>query len=158
MKKPIPSLLAISAVTLGLSLTSCVDPYAATYGSASVTTYDPGYTVRTLPSGYRTEIVSGTTYYYHNGSYFRPRDNRYIVVDAPRSSRYYDEYRRHRGGSHRDRDRDRYRDQRDSNVRVITRLPDGSRQVTVRGNTYYQHRDDYYRRQGSGYVTVARPF
>jgi hypothetical protein len=52
-------------------------------GVASVTTYNPGYVVRTLPSGYQTRVVSGTTYYTSNGTYYRPHSGGYVVVEAP---------------------------------------------------------------------------
>jgi len=51
--------------------------------TASVTTYSPGYVVRTLPSGYQTRVVSGTTYYTYHGTYFRPHTGGYVVVAAP---------------------------------------------------------------------------
>lgn len=157
----IPLALTISALAVGLTMTSCVAPYDA-YGSTTVTTYSPGYRINSLPRGYRTEIVGGSTYYYHNGSYYRPRSGGYVVVDAPRSSRYSRDYDRYRRGNRDQRDyRDQRpgsrRDQRD-NVNIISRLPDGYRSMNHRGQTYYQHRGQYYRRQGSGYITVARPY
>lgn len=51
--------------------------------AATVTTYSPGYVVRTLPSGYETRVVSGTTYYTYHGTYFRPHGGGYVVVTAP---------------------------------------------------------------------------
>lgn len=163
MNKTVPTLLAASSLAIGLSMTSCVAPYDA-YGTTTVTSYNPGYRINSLPSGYRTEIIGGSKYYYHNGSYYRPRSGGYVVVDAPRSSRYYKDYDRYRNRDQRDgrrgdyRDRRDRRDRRDANVDIISRLPDGHRAVNVRGNTYYQHRDRYYRRQGSGYVIVRNPF
>ncbi len=158
MNKTIPTLLAVSSLAIGLSVTSCVTPYDA-YGSTSVTTYSTGHRINSLPRGYRTEIIGGDTYYYNDGSYYRSRSGGYVVVDPPRSSRYFKEYDRHRNHNHRDdRRRGSYRDQRNDSVNVITRLPNGYRTVNVRGNTYYQHRDRYYRRQGNGYITVNRPF
>ncbi len=154
MNKTIPTLLAASALTVGLSMTSCVTPYDA-YGTTTVTTYSSGHRVNSLPRGYRTEIIGGNTYYYNDGNYYRSRSGGYVVVDPPRSSRYFDEYDRHRNHNHR---RGNRRDHRNDNVNVITRLPNGYRTVTVRGDTYYQHRDRYYRRHGNGYVTVNSPF
>jgi hypothetical protein len=49
----------------------------------TVTTYSPGYIARTLPSGYQTRVVRGTTYYTYGGTYFRPHSSGYVVVDAP---------------------------------------------------------------------------
>ncbi len=59
------------------------------------------------------------------------------MVEAPRSS--YD-----RSGGYRETS--------------ITRLPRGYREVSHRGNRYYQVDDVYYQRQGSVYVTVTRPY
>lgn len=150
MNHKIPTLLAISSLTIGFGLTSCVAPYDA-YGGTTVTTYSPGHRINSLPGGYRTEIIGGSTYYYHNGSYYRSGSGGYVVADAPRSSRYYREYDRYRSDQ-------RYRGDRRDNLNVVTRLPDGHRAVNVRGQKYYQHKDNYYRRQGNGYITVNRPF
>lgn len=152
MNHKIPSLLVISSLAIGLGLTSCVAPYDA-YGTTTVTTYSPGHRINSLPGGYRTEIIGGSTYYYHDGSYYRSGSGGYTVVEAPRSSRYYKDYNRYRSDAS-----DRYRGDRRDNVNVVTRLPDGHRAVNVRGQTYYQHKDNYYRRQGNGYITVNRPF
>ncbi len=65
-------------------------------GRTTVTTYQPGYTTRSLPSGYRTENISGRDYYYHNGAYFLRNSGGYVVTEAPRQSRYYTEYTRYR--------------------------------------------------------------
>lgn len=146
MKNRIPVVLAASSLAIGLSMSSCVAPYDA-YGPTTVTGYSPGYRANSLPQGYRTEIIGGNTYYYHNGAYYRSRSGSYVVVDAPRSSRYYRDYDQYNRRSH-----------RNQNVNVITRLPSGYRAVTVQGETYYQHRNSYYRRHGNGYTGVARPF
>ncbi len=163
MKANLKTVIAFSAIATGLGLTSCVAPYDA-YGSGggstSVTTYSTGQRFNTLPGGYRTETVSGNTYYYHNGHYYNRRSGGYVIVDAPSSSRYYSEYSRYRGQDRNYNGRDdRYdRNSRNNQTRVITRLPSGYRTVTHRGQSYYQHQNQYYRRQGSGYVTVTSPF
>jgi len=154
MNHKIPTLLAISSLAIGLTMTSCVAPYDA-YGTTTVTTYSPGHRINSLPGGYRTEIIGGSTYYYHNGSYYRSGSGGYVVVDAPGSSHYQREYDRYRSDRYRDQ---RYRGDRRDNVNVVTRLPDGHRAVNVRGQKYYQHKDNYYHRQGNGYITVNRPF
>lgn len=123
---------------LGLAITSmlpsCVDARAGYRGpQASVSV---GYEARTLPIGYRTEVIGGTSYYIHNGVYYRPRSGRYVVVEAPRPA-----YIR---GSHRDV--------------IITRLPSGYRTVTHRGVRYYQAGSVYYQQRGTGYVVVGRPY
>jgi hypothetical protein len=143
------SILLCAVIGAGLGLSSCVAPYEG-YTSTSVTTYRPGYTVQTLPSGYRAEVIAGTNYYYHNGAYFQRRNNNYVVVEAPRSSRYYEEYTRYRGRT--------YHNHPDGSAHVITQLPRGYTTVEYRGTPYYRYQDRYYRRQGSGYVVVPNPF
>jgi hypothetical protein len=152
----------IAGVALSMGLASCVDPYYSQGGgSVSVTSYSPGYRVTSLPGGYRSEIISGSTYYYHDGSYYRRGSGGYVVVNAPRSSRYYDDYsRRHlttqQGRGYRDSS-SRY-DRRYQRGETITRLPDGYREVNHRGVTYYQAGDRYYRRNGETYVITNRPY
>jgi hypothetical protein len=94
MKAQSISLLTASGLAIGM-LTSCVVPYDSN-GETSLTTtyYQPGYRINALPSGYRSEVISGSNYYYHNGAYYRPESNGYVVVEAPRTSRYYSEYDR----------------------------------------------------------------
>jgi hypothetical protein len=130
-------LLAIGAAGLGLS--NCVDPYYT--GGTSVTTYSPGCTVPSLPSGYATVTVGGTRYYRHDNVYFRPRGNGYVVVEAPD--------RRHGARG----DRHRYDDSR-----YVTRLPHGYRTVRHDGRVYHQSGDTYYVTREVGHVMVPGPF
>lgn len=155
-----PLLLGLLGVAAATLLSSCVDPYAQNQGYPQqqvTTTYRTGYEVRSLPSGYRTEVIGGTRYYNHNGTYYRPRSGRYVVVESPRSSRdgysRSDGYRRSDGYSR----SDRY-DPRGGQVTVIRELPRGYRTVTHRGTRYYQADNTYYQQQGSGYVAVRSPF
>ncbi|MES2981051.1 MAG: DUF6515 family protein [Verrucomicrobiota bacterium] len=179
--QPFKSLMVLSSVAVGLSLSSCVDPNYNAYGhnshhSGYSSGYSPGYRITSLPRGYRTENISGRTYYYHDGHYYQPNSGGYAVVTAPRSSRYYTEYSRYRQpstttyrtreGSYNGRtdqryDRDSRYDDRDSRyggAQIVTRLPSGYREVNHRGVTYYQSGDRYYSRQGNGYVIVQRPY
>lgn len=39
--------------------------------------------VRVLPSGYRTTVVRGTTYYYTGNTYYRTAPGGYVVVTRP---------------------------------------------------------------------------
>lgn len=150
MKSPIKYTLAAAGLGIGMSLTSCVAPYDAATTTTSVTTYRPGYTVNTLPGGYRSEVIAGSDYYYYNGNYFRRSGSSYVVVDAPRRSRYYDEYTRYGNRT--------YRSDVDGRTTVIRELPRGYTTVNHRGEPYYRYQDRFYRRQGSGYVIVASPF
>ncbi len=152
----------ITGVVLSMGLASCVVPYDSHGGSSvSVTRYSPGYRVTSLPGGYRSETISGSTYYYHDGYYYRQGSGGYVVVDAPRSSRYYDDYNNRQRTYQSGRD---YRtasgrnDQQYTRTRTITHLPSGYREVNHRGNTYYQAGDRYYRRQGEGYIIVSSPY
>ncbi len=89
-------------LTLGLGglLTSCVDDPYYVGGSATVSSYRPGYVVSSLPPYYETEIIGGVQYYRRDNIYYRPRGNRYVIVEAPRGSR---------GWSDRNRDGRQYR-------------------------------------------------
>jgi hypothetical protein len=156
-------LFVITGVVLCMGLASCVVPYDSYGGNtATVTTYRPGYRINSLPGGYRSETISGSTYYYHDGHYYRQASGGYVVVDAPRNSRYHDDYGRRQQIHQPDRlyreSPDRH-DGRYERGEVITRLPAGYRQVNQRGNTYYQVGDRYYRRQKDrSYVIVSNPF
>lgn len=151
--------LVIGGVALCIGLASCVVPYdSQVAGPVSVTSYSPGYTVTSLPGGYRSEAIAGSTYYYHDGYYYRQGSGGYVVVDAPRTSRYYDEYSRRQRTYQPDREASARQNQRYDNGQVITRLPQGYRVVNHRGNTYYQAGDQYYRRQGETYVITTSPY
>lgn len=130
-----PVLLGAFGFALATMLPSCVDPYYAHNPGPppQVTTYSAGYEVRALPPGYRTEIIGGTQYYNYNGTYYRPRSGRYVVVEAPRN------YNR---PPHR------------QDVVIVRELPRGYRVVNHRGVRYYQVNNTYYERRGSGYVQV----
>lgn len=152
----------ITGVALCMGLASCVVPYDS-HGESSVTItrYSPGYRVNSLPGGYRSETILGNTYYYHDGYYYRTGSEGYVIVDAPRGSRYYDDYNRRQRNSQTRREyqeASNRHNQRYERGEVVTRLPDGYRVVNHRGNTYYQTEDRYYRRQGDSYVIVSRPY
>jgi hypothetical protein len=131
--------LACLGLAVGALLSSCVDPYYAGQGgpSSRVVEYRQNREIRRLPSGYRTEVIDGNNYYNHNGTYYRRQSGGYVVVEAPRP---------------------RYGSSQDYRETSITRLPRGYREVTHRGNRYYQVNDVYYQRRGSVYVTVTRPY
>lgn len=164
----------ITGMALCMGLTSCVVPYDSNGGgSVTVSRYSPGYRINSLPGGYRSETISGSTYYYHDGYYYRSGSGGYVVVDAPRSSRYYDDYSRRQRTYQTNRNHQTSRDyqtnqdyrsssnrdgQRYERTQIITRLPDGYREVNYRGQRYYQSGDRYYRRQGDSYIIVSRPY
>lgn len=151
MKTTTKTILLTAGLATVLGLSSCVSPYdTGASTTTSVTTYRPGYTVNSLPSGYRSETIGGTNYYYHNGAYYQRRNNSYAVVQAPRQSRYYNEYTQYGNTT--------VHNHRDGSSHVINELPSGYSTVEYRGTPYYRYQDNYYRRQGSGYVTVASPF
>lgn len=143
--------LGCLGITLGILLPGCVESYAQDYGSPYATTaYRPGYEVRVLPPGYRSEVIGGTRYYHHSGTYYRPRSGGYVVVEAPRTSyssqtRVYDSAARpdhpyaHRDG-------------------LVPRLPSGYRAINTGRGRYYEYNDTYYQQRGSGYAIVGRPY
>lgn len=92
------SVLVVAGVALCMTVTSCIIPVDANMDrpgySGQYTTYQPGYRINSLPYGYRSEMISGRTYYYHDGAYFRRDQNGYVIIDAPRQSRYYGDYDR----------------------------------------------------------------
>ena len=159
----------IALFTLGTAtalLSGCVETYSPAPGGAVVTTYQPGYVVQTLPQGYRTEVISGTRYYYHDNVYYRPQGSSYVVVRSPRpggtgwdgNQRGYD---RDWDGVDRDgdgRDRDDYQHHRHSEVRVIHTLPSGYVVVNRSGQRYYRVGNVYYQSRSGGYVVVDSPF
>jgi len=129
-----PTLLGAFGIALATTLPSCVDPhYAHNPGPPRDTGYSAGYEVNALPPGYRTEIIGGTQYYNYNGTYYRPRSGRYVVVEVPRSYN---------------------RQPRQQEVVVVRQLPRGYRVVNHRGVRYYQVNDTYYEQRGSGYAQV----
>ena len=152
MKITTKTILVTAGIAAAFGLSSCVSPYdtGSATTSTSVTTYRPGYTVNSLPGGYRSESIGGTNYYYHNGAYYQRRNDSYTVVEAPRRSRYYNEYTQYGNTT--------VHNHQDGSSHVINELPSGYRTVDYRGTPYYSYQDRYYRRQGSGYVTVASPF
>lgn len=151
----------IAGLALCIGLSSCVASYDSP-GYAQATVYSPGYRVTALPGGYRSEVISGSTYYYHDGYYYRPSSGGYIVVDAPRSSRYYSDYgRRHQTTqpSRRIETQGNNRDnQRYEESGSLSRLPRGYREVNHRGTKYYVVGDRYYQRRNNSYIVVSRPY
>ena len=125
-----PIILGSFALSLATLLPSCVAPYPG--GQASSVSI--GYEVRSLPSGYRTEVVGGTSYYVHDGHYYRSRSGRYVVVEAPRGR------------------------QGPSRQIYIDRLPPGYKVVRYGGRQFYQVNGHYYQQSGRKYVTVEKPY
>jgi hypothetical protein len=140
--KPRSTIGCLSLLAATLSFTGCVDPYYAGGGVTVASTYQPGYVVTTLPSGYRTERIGGTSYYHHGEVYYRPHGRGYVVVESPH---------RHRGDRHR-RPGDYHEE------RVIRQLPSGYQVVTHRGTRYYRAGNVYYQPRGEGYIVVRSPF
>jgi hypothetical protein len=156
-------MFVIAGAALCMGLGSCMFPYDdyGNHGSGYTSVYRPGYRVDSLPGGYRSELISGNTYYYHDGFYYRPSSGGYVVVDAPRGSRYYDDYNRRQRSYQTNREYRGSPDRHDGRYErgeVLTRLPDGYRVVNHRGETYYQAGDRYYRRQGETYIVTTRPY
>lgn len=140
--KTTTTILSLLAAGSGALLTSCVDPYYAGPSSATVTVHRPGYVVQTLPHGYRSEVIAGTNYYYHDNVYYRPQGRGYVVVESP-----------HRHRHDHDWDRGPRRE-----VTVIRELPSGYTVVNHRGQRYYRAGNVYYQSQAGGYIVVRSPF
>ena len=121
-----PIILGSFALSLATLLPSCVASYPAGQSSS----VSVGYEVRSLPSGYRTEVVGGTSYYVHDGHYYRSRSGRYVVVEAPRGR------------------------QRPPRQIYVDRLPPGYRVVRRGGQQYYYANNRYYQKSGSRYLAV----
>lgn len=158
--------LLFTASAAALLTTSCVvETYDPPHTTVTTTTYEPGYVVRTLPSGYRTEVISGTRYYYHDNVYYRPQGSSYVVVKSPRpGGRGWDGnqrgYDRDWDGHDRDgdgRDRDDF-DHRHRDVTVVRTLPAGYVVVNRGGQRYYRAGNVYYQSRSGGYVVVHDPF
>ncbi|BCX48177.1 SH3 type 3 domain-containing protein [Haloferula helveola] len=133
--------LHLLALAGSLALASCVVPTDGVV-TARTTVYEPGYRVSTLPTGYSSVMVGGDRYYTHNGTYYRRRDNGYVVVESPRH--HHDRYDHHART---------HRDHYNTGAYVQT-LPNGYRTITRNGDTYYHYDDSYFRRRGDGYVVV----
>jgi hypothetical protein len=139
------SILAVGAVIAScLSLSSCVEPngsnYGTNYGTSFTTLQQQGYQLNALPRGYRSETISGSTYFYHKGKYYRRSSTGYIETQAPRNSQYYNEYEQLRQYDYRD-----------------NLPPDGYQSETISGVTYYYRNGKYYRRSSRGYEEINAP-
>lgn len=72
--------LAIALVLVGCSLTIIALPADV---SASWRRHNDAVVVNTLPAGHRVVRVGSSTYYVHNGRYYRSRGKSFVVVRAP---------------------------------------------------------------------------
>ncbi|NNE93480.1 MAG: hypothetical protein HKN23_17680 [Verrucomicrobiales bacterium] len=99
-----------------------------------VVAYRYGQSVARLPFGYRKVIVDDDVYYYHNGTYFTPRGNAYVVVNRPFRTVSYN-----------------YGDYYDE-------LPRRYQTVKFGHRTFYTADGRFYRMRGGRYVTVQDPF
>lgn len=74
---------ALSWIAMGLMATSCIAIRTREPDRVVTVTTGPGYAVRTLPAGYRTVVVRGTTYYTSGDVYYRTAPGGYVVVERP---------------------------------------------------------------------------
>lgn len=162
LQQKLKPLCFISSMMIGLGLSACVGTAYDANDSVGTTYHSTGHQIVSLPSGYRTEQISGSDYYYHDGYYYQPSSSGYTVVNAPSTSLYYDDYSRarqiHTTTSSRRVGSYNRRGQPYNSTQIITRLPSGYREVDYRGDTYYRAGDSYYKRQSNGYVIVQSPF
>ncbi len=73
---------ALAITTLGGCVVVPRTPVAVVSEPAPVV-YQPGYTVNTLPAGYRTVRYQRNVYYVDRDTYYRPHGRRYVVVPRP---------------------------------------------------------------------------
>ena len=189
------TIVAITSLGLGLTLSSCIDPNAAAYYAAggnyqggsnysapqrnsqpawannsrppnrniTVQTVSPRSNpnvLRSLPRGYKTEVLEGVRYFSHNGTFYRPSANGqgYVVVGTPRGSRYVNGG----GGGGGGRNSGGGGGGRSSSGGggggdFLARLPSNNQQVIVRGIKYWVVNGSYYRPAAGGYKRVAAP-
>ncbi|MES2996484.1 MAG: DUF6515 family protein [Verrucomicrobiota bacterium] len=138
------------AGVLAVCASSCVTP--DTTMTATTTTYQPGYTVTSLPSGYSTVTVEGQRYYQSNDVYYRSEGGRYVVVGNPYGGRTYGTQ------SFSDRGSRSSRGQGSRGTPVMRRLPTGAQVRTHAGVQYYEHGGTFYRAEGDGYMVVPSPY
>ncbi len=141
-----PTTLILTATTVAaFSLTACVterivetNPVGTTSSSTTVTTYEPGYTTTSLPTGYTTRTVSGSQYYVVGDTYYTRSPSGYTVVASPdvTTSAVVDP----RGSGY------------------VSTLPPGYTTRTYRGSDYYYSGGNYYRKDPRGYVSVPAPY
>ncbi len=156
-----PMLLCTAAAAL-LAASCTVETYTpAETSTVTVTDYQPGYVVHTLPTGYRTEVISGARYYHHDNVYYQSQGGDYVVVKPPRpggvgwdgNQRGYD-----RDWDGRDEDGDGRDRDFDGSIAVIKTLPDGYVVVNHGGTRYYRAGNVYYQARTGGYAVVESPF
>lgn len=128
-------LISLASLSIFL-LSSCVDPNYYNTGSSG-TSYSTSATFTTLPHGYRTIYVSGNPYYYCGSRWYRRSGSHYITCARPYG--YYGTI----GRTH--------------HYQSVSRLPYGYRSTYVGGHRYYTHRNTWYRKSGSRYVTCSKP-
>ncbi len=158
--KPITLTATAAVAATSLLLTGCVTERVVERDSADVTTtrrsttsvstYEPGYTVQTLPRGYTTRTVSGRQYYLADDVYYTQDTNGYTVVTDPASPDYLAAnappirtgvVRNPSGPS-----------------TYLTTLPGGYTTRTYNGRDYYVSGTNTYARDSRGYVIVDSPF
>lgn len=75
--------LSLALLATGLTVTGCIAIRSREPDRVVTVTNSPGYVVRTLPVGYRTVVVRGTTYYSSGNVYYRAQPGGYVVVERP---------------------------------------------------------------------------
>jgi hypothetical protein len=84
MKTPYYFSALAGGALMALGFTGCVENAPPPpQPVAQTVTYQPGYVVTTLPTGYTTSVYRGATYYTYNGVYYRTAPKGYVVVTSP---------------------------------------------------------------------------
>ncbi len=157
--KLLPFAASAAAVT-SLLMTACVtdrvidaddEVTATTTRSSTVATYEPGYTVESLPVGYQTRKVAGRQYYLADDVYYTRDTNGYTVVSDPAAPDYLATNAPPvRTGV--------VRNPSGPSYETIQTLPNGYQTRTYNGREYYILGTDTYVRGPQGYVITTSPF
>jgi len=74
---------ALAIATLGGCVVAPAPQPVAVVRQSPPVVYQPGYTVDTLPAGYRTVRYNRSVYYVDRDTYYQPSGRRYVVVTRP---------------------------------------------------------------------------
>ncbi len=129
----------------------------------------PVHQVAILPAGYTTIIYKNNTYHYNNGKYYKNNGNTYVIVNPPRGMRiktiapihkvivvnqvnYY-----YAQGTFYTKDSSDFEVVTPPTGAVVNELPeDNVEEISIDGNTYYEHNDYLYKKVDAGYEVVGK--
>ena len=125
-------------------------------------------TITVLPNGYSTHLWRGKAYHYHAGYYYLPQNGAYVLVLPPRGMRMQMLPPAHRvilvgsvsyyyfGGIWYRQVNSEYEIVDPPIGAIVSELPeDNVEEITIDGNTYYEHNGYLYKPTGSGTYEVV---